>query len=520
MYYRQATAPAGPSRTRVQRIATHSARLTLVLLLSACGGGDSVTLTPTPVPEAVTPTVTLSASTLDLRGLGSETIVTGTIAPSSATIAWRSDDVAVATVTGSGASTTVRAISGGSTRITATATNGTKRTDVTIPVVVTPLVTALTLAAPASSPLVGDALTLSATIVQKDVGASTVLDWKSSTPTVATVDSTGRVTTLTIGTTTISVASRTNATATASIVLRVLGRARAVVVTPTADTALVGVVRTFTAAVTADSGVARTVRWRSASPAVATIDASGRATALTVGSSVITASLDADTTIRATATLTVRTPIIIGISLGIRTLALVTGDTAQLTGTVTGEPGANLALAFASTAPSVATVTSTGLITAVGPGNVDITATSVGTPGRVSSISLIVARPTFNVRWTETDDGISPNGAPIPAMAAIARRPDGVTYGVTATGEVWQRSTGATWSRQATPVATALRSIATPSNDSAWIGGASGVVLRRVAATWIREPIPTTAEVQMIAASASGTAYAVASNTVFACGGR
>ena len=499
----QTTAAAQPLFSRTRLIATF--RAPLAALLCACGGSDG----GTPAPEPIAPTVALSTSAVDLRGLGSEIAVSATTAPSSATLAWRTDDAAVATVSSSGSSATVRAVAGGSTRVTATATNGTKRTDATIAVVVTPLVTALSLAAPASSPLVGDALTLVATIVQRDAGASNALDWKSSTPTVATVDSTGRVTTLAVGTTTISVASRTNATAIASVVLRVLGRARAVVVTPSADTALVGVTRTFSATVTADSGVVRTVRWRSGTPAVATVDATGRATALSVGTSVITALLDADTTIRASSALTVRAPAVLGIALSIRSLSLAAGDTAQLVANVTGEPGANTALTFASTVPAIATVSSSGLITAVGTGTVDITATSVSTPGRVSSVTLNIVRPAFNISWTETNDAAAPNGTPVPAMNAVGRQPDGVTYGVTATGDVWQRSTTAVWSKQSSPVTTALTSVSAPSNDSAWIGGASGLVLRRSGATWVREPVATTDEIRTIAASPSGAAYAI-----------
>lgn len=503
-------------RRRLTRLrGIHTARIMLAALVAACGGGDGATPPAPPVPEPVSPTVALSVSTLDLRGVGSEATVSATITPSSAALVWRSADATVATVSGTGSTVTVRAVSGGSTRITVTATNGTKQSEASIPVVVTPLVTALSIAAPALSPFVGDGLTLVATVV-RDPGASTGLDWRSSTPAVATVDSTGRVTTLSIGTTTISATSRTNPTATASVVLRVLGRARAVAISPTVDTALVGAVRTFAATVTADSGIVRTVRWRSASPAIATIDATGRATALAVGSTMITALLDADTTIRATATLTVRAPVVLGISLSVRSMSLVAGDTAQLTAVVTGEPGANTALTFASTAPTVATVSSSGLITAVGVGRADITATSVGTPGRVSSVTLNVSRPTFSLRWTETNDAASPNGTPVPAMTAVQRRPDGLTYGVTATGEIWQRSTSAVWSRQSTPVGTALRAITAPTNDSVWISGVAGVILRRQGATWIRETVPTTAEIQAIAATASGLAYAAESRILYA----
>lgn len=467
----------------------------------ACGGGDA----PTPVtPVVVAPTVSVSPSTVALRGLGTESALAATVTPAAATVSWRSEDPSIASVSGSGLSATIRAVAGGSTRLIATAANGSKTTDATVSVSVTPLVRALSIAPPSADPLVGDALTLTATITQGDPGASNALDWRSSLPTVATIDSTGRLSTLAVGTTTITATNRVNTAATATLVINVRGRARALSISPTLDSLLPAATRTFTPTVTADSGVVRTVRWRSATPAVATIDATGRATAVSVGTTVVTALLDADTAIRATATLVVRSPNVLGISLSMRTQTLALGDTARIVPTVTAEPGASTTLTFRSATPTIATVSSTGVVTAVGAGTVDILATSIATPTRTSVSTVTVLRPTFSITWTETHDGVSPNGATIPVMTAIERRPDGVAYGVTATGAIWQRSLAGVWSLQATPVNTPLLSIAAPSNDSVWISGANGVILRKTATGWVRENIPVSGTVSKIVMRADG----------------
>jgi hypothetical protein len=122
-----------------------------------------------------------------------------------------------------------------------------------------------------------------------DVTATTV--FTSSTPAVATVDSKGVVTTVSLGTTTISAVSGP-----------VIGSTTLTVVTPTVVsiavlpvgiTLPVGAMQQFVATAIYSDGskqdVTATVVWSSSSPIVATVNATGVGTAVSLGTSTITA---------------------------------------------------------------------------------------------------------------------------------------------------------------------------------------------------------------------------------------
>jgi hypothetical protein len=72
-------------------------------------------------------------------------------------------------------------------------------------------------------------------------------------------------------------------------------------------------------------------------------------------------------------------------------LPLVVGLTLQLRAVVTADAGASDAVAWASDAPAVATVSSAGLVSALAPGRARITATSVATPSVAASAAVTVA---------------------------------------------------------------------------------------------------------------------------------
>lgn len=82
----------------------------------------------------------------------------------------------------------------------------------------------------------------------------------------------------------------------------VVPAAKSITITPNADSAGVGHDRAFAATLTADPGVATGIRWRSSNSAIATVDQTGKATAVALGSVTLTALAEADSTVRATAT--------------------------------------------------------------------------------------------------------------------------------------------------------------------------------------------------------------------------
>jgi plastocyanin len=80
------------------------------------------------------------------------------------------------------------------------------------------------------------------------------------------------------------------------------------------DTALhIGQIVTLAAAVDADLGLSRDVRWRSSDGAKASIDASGRVTAAALGAVTITATSIADTLVKGTAALSVVNALVVDV---------------------------------------------------------------------------------------------------------------------------------------------------------------------------------------------------------------
>jgi uncharacterized protein YjdB len=242
----------------------------------------------------------------------------------------------------------------------------------------------------------------------------------------------------------VSAAATSNPSATASLPLTVVAApaVQSVSLSPTLDTLLAGGTQQFTATVVADNGVVRTVTWRSSAPAVASIDATGRVTALTVGSTTITAVSAADTTKRATAQLVVRAPRVTAIT--VPTIPeLTVGDTVRAAATVTGDVVVNQAVTWTSSNPTVATVApGTGLVTAVSPGTSSITATSVATPSVSGSRTVQVREAPGALSWQTTGLGL-PAGSPttqrlrvwsMNSQLAFAVGDSGTLFRITPTG--------------------------------------------------------------------------------------
>jgi len=138
----------------------------------------------------------------------------------------------------------------------------------------------------------------------------------------------------------------------------------------------------------------RPVTWTSNNEGVATVSATGLVTALSPGGAIITAtsegkSAPSSVTVSAIPVATVRvTP---------ATLSLVDGQTAQLQAEpldAQGKPLVDRVILWSTSNASIATVTSTGLVTAHVPGTVVITATCEGQRG---TVAVTVNLPAPNV---------------------------------------------------------------------------------------------------------------------------
>jgi hypothetical protein len=164
---------------------------------------------------------------------------------------------------------------------------------------------AISLTPPSASLQVGQSATFSATVTGLSNKAVT---WSTDNAAKATVDNAGKVTAVSAGSATITAtASDPNVKASAIVTITAVNKGvTKVEISPNADILKIGEFRQLTANVTADPGVARTVTWTSSAAAVATVDASGKVTAVTNGSAVITATSTVDPSISGTMALTVR----------------------------------------------------------------------------------------------------------------------------------------------------------------------------------------------------------------------
>lgn len=196
-----------------------------------------------------------------------------------------------------------------------------------------------------------------------------------------------------------------------------------------------GTTQQFTATATYNDGstsdVSSTASWTSSTPAIAAVNKSGLATAVSSGSTVVMATLSG---LKATANLTVLPKTVTAVAVSPTTITIAAGIAQQFTATATYNDGstANVtsSVLWISSTPTVASINSTGLATGIATGSTTITASLSGFSG---SAALTVA--------TVTALSVSPSTATI-AVDAAQQLTATATYSNGSTGNV---TSSATW---------------------------------------------------------------------------
>ena len=136
----------------------------------------------------------------------------------------------------------------------------------------------------------GENFSITATVLPSNADNKSV-NWTSSAPEIASVDNTGKVTALTPGSTTITATTANGGkTATVSVTVeKKIISVTGIAVDPTSKTVTEGGIFTITAIVLPADADNKSVNWTSSDPAVASVDKTGKVTALTPGSTTITA---------------------------------------------------------------------------------------------------------------------------------------------------------------------------------------------------------------------------------------
>lgn len=314
-------------------------------------------------------------------------------------IEWTSADEDIAVVVSNGtddasyASAAIRGVSEGKTTITYKTKDGTNISG-SFTITVDPLVSSLTLDKTSMMVYIGDTQTeykLTPKILPANAG-NQVLNWISSDENVAKVVN-GKIEVLSVGKTVISAYTTDGTTCSASCELTVLGDASSMTINKTTSALKVGQTLQLSSTVTTKQGITYNAPiWTSSDTSKATVDANGKVTPKLPGTVTITAkSYDGMTR---TCTLTI-TADLYGISLpGSMTLAV--GRSKAMTPTYDPSYATNKTVKWKTTNPSVATVDSSGTVTAVAVGTAIITATSEE-GGYVAVCTVTVVRPVTSV---------------------------------------------------------------------------------------------------------------------------
>lgn len=270
-----------------------------------------------------------------------------------------------------------------------------------------PVLTTITVTPATATVIVGN--TRAFTASPKDQNGnpiSATITWASSNTTVATIDSTGVLTAVLAGTTTVT-ASNGSVSGTASVTVTPTAQApvlTTITVTPATATIVKGRTMAFTASPKDQNGspIAAIISWSSSNVTVGTIDANGNFNALSSGTTTIKA---ANGTVSGTASVTVtsggETPVLTTIEVSPATANLKAGQTKSFVAKTLDQFNQMISaiVSWASSNTSVGTIDSNGKFTALKAGTTTITATN----GTISgSAAITVANSTSH--HDEEDD--------------------------------------------------------------------------------------------------------------------
>ncbi len=249
----------------------------------------------------------------------------------------------------------------------------------------------------------GDTRTLIATVTPS--GWSGTVSWSSSDTSVATVDSSGKVTAIAAGTVTITATADSSKATCKVTVTDSSVPTTSISLSRTSLSLAVGDVYTLAATVE-PSDATDSLTWKSSDTSIATVS-SGKVTAVAAGTATITATSGSYS---ATCKVTVAAPAATSVTVDTSSVTLAVGGTTTLTATVLPST-ADQSVTWKSSNTSVATVSSSGKVTAVAAGTAKITATSGSVSGtcavtvstsEVKTTSITLSSSTLSIETGET----------------------------------------------------------------------------------------------------------------------
>lgn len=170
---------------------------------------------------------------------------------------------------------------------------------------------------------------------------------------------------------------------------------RTLAVFPNPATVRVGEDLLMVARIEADSGADLRLQWASSDPRRVSVSETGIVTGVSIGPAVITVVSSANPSLAIAVPVTVdpRYTGIRGLSASPNVVSILPGATQVITASVTADPDIDRSVTYSSAVPAVATVTASGLVTAVAPGSTIITVRSVADTGVVALVPVTVRPP-------------------------------------------------------------------------------------------------------------------------------
>ena len=320
--------------------------------------------------------------------------LTATVLPENTTdsksISWSSNNEGVATVSEDG---TITAKSVGTAVITATSENGkTASCAITVEKKLIPI-TEVLIDKSSATLTEGDSTTLTATVLPENTTDRKDISWSSSNNDIATVDTTGHVEAKKAGTVIITATSSNGKTAECTVTVeKKLIPITEVSLSESAVGIIEGNTHKLTATVLPENTTdSKSVSWSSNNEGVATVSKDGTITAKSAGTAVITATSTNGKTAGCTVTVSKKEIPIVDVALNRTSATITEGDILNLTATVLPENTTESKnIGWSSSNNDIATVDSTGKVTAKQAGTVVITATSSN--GKTASCTITVEK--------------------------------------------------------------------------------------------------------------------------------
>lgn len=310
-------------------------------------------------------------------------------------VVWSSSNPSVATVKGG----LVTAISPGTTNISVSTNDGGYSASCILTVI--QLVTGISL--PQTAELyAGEKQRLEVTVIPSNANNKT-LKWSSSNASVATVSSVGEIDAIKAGTTTITVSSTDGSNVSASLSLTVKQHVSGITLSNTSIVLYPGKTLQLKEFVSPSDASDKSVIWSSSNTSIATVN-NGLVTAVSVGEAVVMATTN-DGQYTALCEISVKQPVT-NITLSQSNATLYSGESVQLSATVSPSQAYNKVLKWTSSNDQVATVSNDGFVRAIKAGSVNITASSTDGSNVSAVMSLKVYQHVTGISFSNAREQI------------------------------------------------------------------------------------------------------------------